>query len=439
MQLTVKIINQDLVCIFGERQPIHSTLTASLLTELKACCDSYHNTQMSNDRNALLNIGQRLFAVINNNPADTQLWLDAVGARQLTILSDASPTLEQQLLLRLPWEILAVHDQFFAEDSLLFEVTRRVGEPALNPPQPRYRDLTLAFMAADPELNSDLNYEAEERAIFAATRNHKNLNLIVDESGNLEELSRRLFDVDHCDVLHLSCHGNFDAERGFILHLEDRHFGPQMATAHDFGQLGLHKQFSTLFLSSCHSADHRGKHSLMVDLARLGIANIVGWEGAVADDAATLFAATFYRALQAEATVPASCAVARQVLLQKGYAHWHMGRCYLSAVGGVPLVSRRQPKSLKRRGKPCHELLDKEKQEVQVASRDTFVGRRRQTREALHVFAERKHAGVLLYAIGGTGKSSLAARIADRLEPTHKAAVLYRHSIPSPVTRMIAR
>ncbi|MCI5149906.1 MAG: CHAT domain-containing protein [Candidatus Electrothrix sp. MAN1_4] len=438
MQLTVKIFDKNLFCTVADRPPVSVMLTDALVAELQACCDQYHDLQRSDDTAALLAIGQTLFAVINTQPAETQLWLNATtGSRRLTVLAEANPTPEQQLLLHLPWEILAENDKFLTADVVPFEVIRRVGEPSSAPLQPRYKDLTLAFMAADPGLKSGLNYEAEERAIFTATRNHRNLNLLVDESGNLEELSRRLSEAGHCDVLHLSCHGSFDAERGFVLQLEDEQFGPMTATAHDFGRLRLHEQFSTLFLSACHSANHQDKHSLMIDLARLGIANIVGWDGAVADEDATVFAEYFYQALQRQATVPLACAIARQALLEKGYTHWHLGRCCLSAQGGEALVSRRKPKSQRRKGKPCHKLLDKEKQEVRVASRETFVGRRRQTKEALRVFWDRDYAGVLLYAIGGSGKSSLAARIADRLEPTFKAAVLYRKYQPFDVLQTL--
>ena len=437
MQLTVKISDKALLCSFADRPPASVTLTDALVAELQACCDQYHDLQKSDDPAALLAIGQSLFAVINTQPAETQSWLNATGSRRLTVLAEANPTPEQQLLLHLPWEILAENDQYLTADVVPFEVIRRVGEPSPDPLRPRYRDLTLAFMAADPGLNSDLNYEAEERAIFTATRNHRNLNLLVDESGNLEALSRRLYDSGHCDVLHLSCHGSFDTERSFVLHLEDKYFGLITATAHDFGRLRLHEQFSTLFLSACQSANHQDRHSLMIDLARLGIANIVGWDGAVADEDATVFAEYFYQALQRQATVPAACAIARQTLLEKGHTHWHLGRCCLSAQGGEPLVSRRKPKSQRRKGKPCHELLDKEKQEVRVASRETFVGRRRQTKEALRVFADQDYAGVLLYAIGGSGKSSLAARIADRLDPPFKAAVLYRKYQPFDVLQTL--
>ncbi|MCI5194879.1 MAG: CHAT domain-containing protein, partial [Candidatus Electrothrix sp. AW5] len=321
MQLTVNIIEQKLICTFGERPPVHVNLTNSLIAELQACCHQYHDLQKSDDPAALLAIGQTLFAVINTQPAETQSWLNATGSRCLAVLSEANPTPEQQLLLHLPWEILAENDQFLTADVVPFEVIRRVGEPSSAPLQPRYKDLTLAFMAADPGLSSDLNYEAEERAIFTATRNHRNLNLLVDESGNLEALSRRLYDAGHCDVLHLSCHGSFDDKRGFVLHLEDDHFGLMTATSHDFGRLRLHEQFSTLFLSACHSANHQDKHSLMIDLARLGIANIVGWDGAVADEDATVFAEYFYQAIQRQATVPVACAIARKTLLEKGYAH----------------------------------------------------------------------------------------------------------------------
>ena len=421
MSLTLIHRSSGLLLNLASQPPLSIDLTAALHCGLTACCESYADLRQSGDNVALLALGERLAELIfKDNPQLLRQWLDAPGTRQLIVLAEAD---DDELLLRLPWEILAADSQFLAAAPQPFEVIRRAGQPAPTLRQPQYRDLTLVFMAADPELSSGLSYEAEERAIFAAARTCRTLNLIVDESGSLDGLRSRLLDTAHCDVLHLSCHGSFDPERGFVLHLEDRQFGLLPATAHDF--IPLRDQFSTLFLSACHSAEHRDHRSLLVELARLGIANLVGWDGAVADEDATRFAQHFYQALQFEETVPAACALARQAMLREGCPYWHSARCCLGPEGGLPLISRRQPKSPKRGGRPCHELLDSKKGEVQVASRETFVGRRWQTKEALHAFAEQRP--VLLYGIGGTGKSSLAARIVDRLEPRCKAAVLYRH------------
>ncbi|SKA70493.1 AAA ATPase domain-containing protein, partial [Thiothrix eikelboomii] len=90
------------------------------------------------------------------------------------------------------------------------------------------------------------------------------------------------------------------------------------------------------------------------------------------------------------------------------------------------MIDSSKPPSPKRRGKNFHELLDRKKNVVPVASKETFVGRRRQTKQALRVFTENSAAGVLLTGMGGSGKSSLAARVVHRMEPQYKAAIIYK-------------
>jgi tetratricopeptide (TPR) repeat protein len=68
------------------------------------------------------------------------------------------------------------------------------------------------------------------------------------------------------------------------------------------------------------------------------------------------------------------------------------------------------------------EFLDR-KSLVKVASHEMFVGRRRELQTALRVLREGQQAGVLLHGMGRLGKSSLAARIANRRGDLRVAAV----------------
>lgn len=51
---------------------------------------------------------------------------------------------------------------------------------------------------------------------------------------------------------------------------------------------------------------------------------------------------------------------------------------------------------------------------LDVADPAMFVGRRREVQRALSILADGKHAGILFPGMGRLGKTSLAARIADR-------------------------
>src|SRR5208282_3372743 len=61
---------------------------------------------------------------------------------------------------------------------------------------------------------------------------------------------------------------------------------------------------------------------------------------------------------------------------------------------------------------------------VPVTSAAEFVGRRRQAQRILRAFREGQRAGILIHGIGSQGKSSLAARIANRM-PSYETVVIF--------------
>ncbi|MFZ1232150.1 MAG: CHAT domain-containing protein [Thiofilum sp.] len=434
MQFVIRATERVIVFELADHSA-ERTITPSLLEQWRGYGESYSRLRNSTQSNALLSLGEQLFQLLQSIDALAwQTWLQTVGSRRLVLKADTQPNEAQLLLLNLPWELLAYEQQFLAADHQLLEIVRSIGHSSLPAKAPHYKDLSLIFMAADPAAHSGLHYEQEERAIFQATRGFNNLHLMVDDTGNFANLSRRISTSEHCDMVHLSCHGKLDASGALKLQLENQRFGLEEVGISEFAAIASRLQ--CLFLSACHSAEGLDKPSLVMELVRLGIPNVMGWDGAVGDSDASRFAEYFYKALAEGHSVITACAFARQKLCQlqlssqanpehKGQ-YWHLGRTYISAQGGLPLLDRKKPAQPKRPSKSCYDLLDKVKKEVLVASKDSFVGRRWQTKQALMTFQAGKKAGVLLYGVGGTGKSSLAARIVDCLQPTYKPVVLYK-------------
>ncbi|MDH3347250.1 MAG: hypothetical protein OEM02_04005 [Desulfobulbaceae bacterium] len=63
-------------------------------------------------------------------------------------------------MLNAPWELLAHGDSYLADDKVqLFEITRCIGHEA-EPIVPCHSDFKLMFMAAAPEGQKVLDYEA---------------------------------------------------------------------------------------------------------------------------------------------------------------------------------------------------------------------------------------------------------------------------------------
>jgi tetratricopeptide (TPR) repeat protein len=377
-----------------------------------------------------------------------------------------SPT--EWALLHAPWELLADERGHLAADGLLqFAPARRLG-PVQTPPPLDDARLGLAFMAAAPEGVSELDYEDEEAAILNAVGTTQ-LDLLVEESGEAEALGQRLVEASGLPVLHLSCHGH-PAWRATpaatprpVLILEDGAGGAQPTTAAELLRALRPAMPRLLFLSACSSAaatsqadphaglpparDHKAAdggpampapqtatHSLTSALIAAGLPAIIGWDGPVADTAATRFAAALYGRLAQREGLALAVAEARRRLLEAHEdtvrCNWHLARLWVGPKGheAAPLVAGTRARSLLPADYLPEELLRKKDllgNAVPVASHAMFVGRRRELQQALRHLKGQAHAGVLITGMGRLGKSSLAARIANRCRADLALAVLH--------------
>nr|BFE67879.1 hypothetical protein GCM10020092_011800 [Actinoplanes digitatis] len=92
------------------------------------------------------------------------------------------------------------------------------------------------------------------------------------------------------------------------------------------------------------------------------------------------------------------------------------------------MVSGTRKRTLLSAGHATKTFLDKKKQHVPVAEPSMFVGWRRELRQTLQALRAGERAGVLLHGQGRLGKSSLAARIADRFTDRAVAVVFGDYS-----------
>ena len=147
---------------------------------------------------------------------------------------------------------------------------------------------------------------------------------------------------------------------------------------------------------------------------------MLGWDGSVFDADAIEFARHFYRQLAGGSSAQRAAAFARRALLRpegqdaRSRRHWHLARVYLGPQGGGALCSNKKAKRQWDAERAERAFLDKMKQRVPVATRAEFVGRRRATQAVLRAFRERA-SGALIHGMGALGKSSLAARVQNRM------------------------
>jgi len=403
---------------------------------------------------------------------DLYRWLDGDQHLLGRLLAGATPPLlfsihcpsrtpspVEWALLQAPWELLANDRGYLAADALLqFSPQRRLG-PTEPPPALDDCRLGLAFMAAAPAGAMELDYEAEETAILDAVGT-THLDLLVEESGEADTLGRHLAAAGGLPVLHLSCHGHhaWQANAGEtprpILLLEDGRGGPDPTDAAGLLRALRPAPPRLLFLSACLSAAASGRpgtglpptaggkqlgapapmaadtltHSLTSALIQAGLPAVIGWDGAVADRAATRFAAQLYGRLAARDPLALALAEARRALLNAADAqisrHWHHARLWLGSRGdgARPLVGGGRKRSLLPATHGQKDFLGKT---VPVAAHSLFVGRRRELQQALRVLDDNAAAGVLLTGMGRLGKSSLAARLANRRRDDLTLVVLH--------------
>ncbi|MEV7287092.1 CHAT domain-containing protein [Streptomyces sp. NPDC093252] len=417
---------------------------------------------------ALLAVGSELYRWLDGDLGQLTGVLDEAAAPVVfEVRAAARPSGAAWALLRAPFELLAAPEGgFLAAGSELFAVVRRLGRPRSGPEMDGFR-LGVAFMASAPRGGHELDFEAEETAVLNAVGG-TSLDLVVEDSGDPVQLGLRLAELGGMPVVHLSCHGLHNWRPGPdgpatpVLLMEDDLGDPCPVSADVLvGQLSPRPRL--VFVSACLTATgsdvaghvpggagQRGgaggvpgvpvAHSMATGLVAAGIPAVIGWDGSVSDRAATLFAEHLYQQLSRCADVAEAVARARRHLLtctdERLRADWHLARLWLGPAGGGPLVAG----NLKRRLVPAHHatktFLDR-KHRLPVAAAEMFVGRRPELQQTLRALRGGERAGVLLHGQGRLGKSSLAARIADR-HPNRAVAVVFGDYTPTAVLDAIA-
>ncbi|MFW5636465.1 MAG: CHAT domain-containing protein, partial [Thermodesulfobacteriota bacterium] len=397
--------------------------------------DAYR-VALQNTRNAdaLLNLGRKIYAWLNEGGGYIDRLLAATrdNPRCMVFSVRSDPDPEGLRFLEVPWELLADQTGHLAADVYgPFCPVRRIGTPAASE-QPSLFRLNAVFMAAAPRNGGpDLAYESEESAILNAT-GRIGMDLIVEESGALPLLAETVSRERPVDLLHLSCHGRNEPEPA--LNLEDLEGRAVQTRPRELNAaLGQHRP-RMLFLSACLTSEpNRLLNSFSSEMIRFGMPAVLGWGGSVGDAAATGFAAVLYESLARKNTLEYAVAAARSHLLnppevngqkQPPARDWHLARLYLGPDGGGILCGGEKARRRGTRTRGHREFLDARNRQVPVASRDEFVGRRREIQKILRAFRESDHAGVMVRGFGRQGKSSLAARVAHRMAD-HRTVVVY--------------
>ncbi|MBE8995514.1 CHAT domain-containing protein [Microcystis aeruginosa] len=415
----------------------------SEIENLSGRADTDYYTRLPEDH---ATTGQGLYRWLDGTERILQNELDSHRGEKIVLAISTSKG-----LVHLPWELL--HDgQNFLVSKLPAIVPMRwmkTGNERLltvdNNPQDRA--LNMVFMASSAKgVKPILDFEAEEGKILKATRG-KPLSLTVEESGCIKELGELIAskDREYFDVIHLSGHATIKDQKPYFI-TETEYGDRQDTSAEDIAgelQFNLPK---LLFLSGCRTGYSEGDEilSMAEKLLKNGAKAVLGWGQTVRDNEAADTAAILYEKLSQGFTLSESLAFAYQKLLGNQARDWHCLRLYVR--GSIPeaLVRRGQKKPL-----PPVSFVDQfvapETKYLRVATRETFIGRRRDLQDCLQVLKKPfdnpkaiHKAGVFLQGFGGNGKSTLAARLCDRL-PDYTKLVWWRQIDQTSLVNTLAK
>jgi tetratricopeptide (TPR) repeat protein len=377
----------------------------------------------------LQEVGQTLFRWLDGG----ERWLSqaivaAANQGPVLVLAISTP----HGLGHLPWEVLHNGTGFLvhAPNPAVLPVR---WKPANAGPLPEpNRPLQVLFMASSPQdVQPVLDYEREEHDIIVATERWP-LDLVVEESGCLEELGALVQEYGErfFHVIHLTGHADHAGDGTPFFLLEDAEGCRADATARDVVR-ELPDRPPLVFLSGCRTGQNPGYgevRSLAEQLVASGFRAVLGWGRPVRDVDATLAARYVYEHLAAGQPIAVAVVRALAELYDAGARDWHLLRLFCAGDPPGALVTPLRTRGRKRStARPVEsEFLDPLTRTVKVATRAGFVGRRRLLQSSVRALRqpEGRTVGVLLRGQGGRGKSSVAARLCDRLRHTFQRVVV---------------
>lgn len=335
-------------------------------------------------------------------------------------------------LAHLPWELLHDGKSFLVEKTPPIIPVRWMssGQPIVTADDPQNRPLNALFMATSPlGVEPELDYEAQEGKILSATKRTP-VNLRVEESGCLTELSYvvREYETGYFDVFHLTGHATYQNGKPYFLSEDE--YGNRVDSSTDAIAKALRFPLPKLiFLSGCRTG-YSGDDvvpSMAEELVSMGATAVLGWGERVRDTDATFAPSQLYWELSQGGTLAQAIASTYQKLIEQKVPDWHKLRLYVANTLSGALVTSLRTARRKQLPKLSNEVefRDNEKR-LRVATRENFVGRRRQLQNCLRALkTDFDKVGVLIHGMGGWGKSSIASRLWDRL-PEHEKILWWR-------------
>jgi len=343
-----------------------------------------------------------------------------VGARRLLVIASDVPD-----VLNLPWELLRPAGEEFIGLDGRFGIRRfpwpdRTLAPFADelPPRP----LRILFMACAPKEQPQLNYEREEVGLLRAiARAGTNVAVDFGDMGTFDEL-RQLINDFKPHVVHITGHGILGEDGLGYFAFEDESGGTDLRSSEEIHRrLFAGSGVQCVFVSGCQTGKAPPVAALggiCQGLVSAEVPLAIGWAASVADSIATRFASVFYDTISSGEPVDRALTQARQEIAdaakKSGNPSWTLPVLYAATTQRLifdPDPSRPpvQP--------PRPSMVQQPLPGMTEGYAEHFVGRRRELQRLLPTLRDGRFQAVLITGLGGAGKSTLATRLARRLEP----------------------
>ncbi|MCX9076293.1 MAG: tetratricopeptide repeat protein, partial [Candidatus Methanoperedens sp.] len=238
------------------------------------------------------------------------------------------------------------------------------------------------------------------------------------DMGSFEELRQRINEFQP-HIVHLTGHGIVKEDGLGYFAFEDERGNADLRSSLEIRQeLFAGSSVQCAFISGCQSGKAPPVEALggvCQGLVGEEVPLAIGWAASIADNISTQFAAAFYNTLAAGQPVDRALTQARlsikKLCEEQGDPSWTLPVLYSATSQRLVFDPHMQPVTVLRKS-----VVQSPLPGMTEGYAKQFIGRRREMQEFLPALREGSLQTVLITGLGGTGKSTLATRLARKLE-----------------------
>ncbi|WP_164156016.1 CHAT domain-containing protein [Sandarakinorhabdus rubra] len=233
----------------------------------------------------------------------------------------------------LPWELMRRRDDDPLVVTMQTALVRALDVPKPIIPRPFIKPLRILVIRSNPEGTGALNLAKEGQMLISALNRLPGIK--VDEVEPVAAAIRDQLAREDYHVIHYMGHGDFQADRGGMLLLENEDNSPHLVSAATFAAWLKDEPLRLVFLNACETGttpEGAGLHPFAGVAAALIQGNtpaVVAMQFPISDSAAIEFARTFYTRIADGYPVDAAVAEGRKALFDDEATEWATPVLYL--------------------------------------------------------------------------------------------------------------